>query len=887
MKRLEYQEESVERFTAYLEKLVAQRDAADKLAELARQAGMEPPIVDWCGQTWEALKTEGHLPMAKDTQGNAFVPPWLARADGMGRAVPNVCLKLPTGAGKTYLATRGIEQLQRIFYRRVNGLILWIVPSDAIYSQTWKNLANREHPYRMTLERASGGRVKLLRRGDAFTKADVESHLCVLVMMMAAAARQDTEVLKMFRDTGKYDGFFPAEDDFEAHKELRRLVPNLEVNDLADAPDWGGAGVTVKQSLGNVLCLARPTVILDEGHTAYTPTRRTTLAKFNPSFILELSATPNRGREQQSNVLHSVSGTQLKKEEMLKLPLILHDSGRGDWKDTLAAAHGKLNELQTLANRERDETGRYVRPVLLVRVERTGKDQTEAGKVHSNDVRKFLHEHLNAKEEEVAEKSSAEDELTAHNLMDESCPVRFIITKDALREGWDCPFAYVLAVMDATTAGTALTQMIGRILRQPEAQRYDASREELNQSHVFVRMGSVAEAVRQVQTGLESEGMGDLGQLVRAAGSSSGGSMGVTKEIERRPQFRRRIFLPRVLAKQGDSWRLFDYESDLYPHVPWDDLAWKGSATFSPDDAAALAHRRVAVDVDQLGADRGKPRSEAEIGIKPEMDFPALVRLLADVIPSPWQAARILRSTLSVLRGRGITDDELLASRYRLLETMRADLLQAIHEHTERIFCDLLERGEISFRLEGKALSWELAEKLTFEVSPPQDYPLLKSNGNPLEKSLFEQVWSCQLNKLETPVALYLDDVEAVRWWHRIAVLSDWYVEGWKKKRVFPDFLVALDEDDGKASRLVVVETKGLWLRNEDTKYKEKLFEVLERSGAGGVKVGELDLGDSPGAMRFRVVFEGDWKTQVDSALEPVTSPSADTKPKRTKKQAT
>src|SRR5690606_1765008 len=106
-------------------------------------------------------------------------------------------LKLPTGAGKTYLATRCVEQLNRLYYRRANGLVLWIVPSDAIFSQTWKALANREHPYRMTLERASGGRVKLLRRGDAFTKKDVENYLCVLVLMMAAAARQDTDVLKM------------------------------------------------------------------------------------------------------------------------------------------------------------------------------------------------------------------------------------------------------------------------------------------------------------------------------------------------------------------------------------------------------------------------------------------------------------------------------------------------------------------------------------------------------------------------------------------------------------------------------------------------------------------------------------------------------------------
>jgi type III restriction enzyme len=866
MKRLDYQEETVERFTSYLETLAAKRDAAERFAELARQNGMEPPNVDWCGQTWEALKMAGVLPKAKDTSGSLFVPPWLSRVDGIGRSVPNVCLKLPTGGGKTYLATRGIEQLQRIYYRRAHGLVLWIVPSDAIYSQTWKNLANREHPYRMTLERASGGRVKLLRRGDAFSKADAENYLCVFVMMMAAAARQDTDVLKMFQDTGRYPGFFPAEDEFEAQRALLKLVPNLEILDLTEGAFGGGP--TVKQSLGNVLCLARPTVILDEGHTAFSPIRRATLAKFNPSFILELTATPNRAKEQQSNVLHSVTGLALKREEMVKLPLNLHNAGKGDWKDTLTAAHGKLEELQTLAERERQESGRYVRPILLIRVERTGKDQTEAGMVHANDVRKFLHERLGAKDGEVAEKSSAEDELTVHDLLAENCPVRFIITKAALQEGWDCPFAYVLAVLDQTTAGTALTQMIGRILRQPHAERFPASQAGLNECHVFVHRQNVAEAVAKVRDGLSKEGMGDLGELVRAVGSGSTGGNVVTVEVERRAAFRRRIFLPRILARAGKGWRLFDCESDLFPSVPWDDLEWTKAGEFSPDDASSLAHTRVTVDVEQLGSDPKKALGTDEAGGKPELDFPALVRLLVDVIPSPWQAARILRGALSALRKRGFTEDQLLASRYRLIETMRADLLASLHVHTERIFCDLLATGDLSFRLEGDGLSWELAEKLAFEVIQPPDYQIThKASGQPVEKSLFEQVWSRHFNGLEKDVALYLDDVKAVRWWHRIAVQSDWYLDGWKKKRVYPDFLVALEELAGKPSRLVVVETKGLHLQNDDTAYKRRLFEILEKHSSKGVSVGELTLGDKPDSMRFRLVLEGDWKSQVDSAL--------------------
>ena len=219
--------------------------------------------------------------------------------------------------------------------------------------------------------------------------------------------------------------------------------------------------------------------------------------------------------------------------------------------------------------------------------------------------------------------------------------------------------------------------------------------------------------------------------------------------------------------------------------------------------AAALSHTRVAVDVDQLGPDPRKPLGEAEAGGRPELDFPALVRLLVDVIPNPWQAARILRGALAALRARGFTEDQLLASRYRLIETMRTDLLASIHTHTERIFCELLASGGLSFRLEGNGLNWELAEKLAF---------------------------------------------------------------GWKKKRVFPDFLVALEESDGKPSRLVVVETKGLHLQNDDTEYKRRLFETLEKHSGTGVPVGELTLDTKPGPMRFRLVLEGDWKSQVDAA---------------------
>src|SRR5690606_27937763 len=106
-------------------------------------------------------------------------------------------------------ASLAIERINTEYFRRQTGLVLWIVPSEAIYSQTWRQLANREHPYRQMLERASGGRVKLLEKDDTFTAQDVDSQLCVMLMMLQAGAvqKKSKDARKMFQNSGKYPSF--------------------------------------------------------------------------------------------------------------------------------------------------------------------------------------------------------------------------------------------------------------------------------------------------------------------------------------------------------------------------------------------------------------------------------------------------------------------------------------------------------------------------------------------------------------------------------------------------------------------------------------------------------------------------------------------------------
>lgn len=330
-----------------------------------------------------------------------------------------------------------------------------------------------------------------------------------------------------------------------------------------------------------MLRLVQPVIVIDEGHKAYSETARETLAGFNPRFILELSATPNTNGKHQSNVLVNVPGTDLKDEEMIKLPINIINEAKGGWKHALTLVHSKQMELEQAAQAFQAESGRYIRPIVLIRVERTGKDQRDAAMVHAEDAREYLRDQLGVKEEAIRLKTSSDDELADENLLSETSPVRFIITKDALREGWDCPFAYVLAILSRTTATTALTQMIGRVLRQPHAR--GTGQAALDECYVYTFDQDVMAAVDGVRKGLEDEGMADLASSVKAVDPGSGQVRNLRREIlRRRDKFAGlpSIFLPRVLHREdnaSEGYRPLDYDRDILGELDWDALYYLGA----------------------------------------------------------------------------------------------------------------------------------------------------------------------------------------------------------------------------------------------------------------------------------------------------------------------
>lgn len=878
MELKDYQNGVLDKLDYYLKKLADTKEEAEDFVAFQKMKGKEARLTDYAKDTWEALVQERRIDLLKDKSGNLVPAPYVTRFDGLERPIPNVCLKVPTGGGKTLLGVAAVERLQTDLFTQQTGMVLWVVPSDAIYKQTWKQLANREHPYRQMLERASGGRVKVLEKNDAFTKRDTDENLCVMLLMLQSSARQSKETLRMFRDSGRFTTFFPIEDDTTANEALLSSIRNLDCNDLSDYGWQEGiapGSVSVKQSLGNVLRMVRPVIIVDEGHKAYSETARETLCGFNPKFILELSATPNANGKHHSNVLVNVSGQALKDEQMIKLPINLINEDKSEWKHTLSLAHAKLAELEKDAGQLQNETGRYIRPIMLIRVERTGKDQRDSAFVHAEDAREYLIEKLGVNENEIRLKTSDKDELGDDDLLSEMCPVKYIITKDALREGWDCPFAYVLTVLSKMTAKTAITQMIGRVLRQPHARL--TQKPSLDECYVYTFDQDVMEAVAGVKQGLEEEGMGDVANQVKASEANKPAAVVSKETLLRRECFRNlpKIFLPRVLHRDAgnkDGYRLFDYERDVLGDLDWESLSYLNAESFQlVDDKLKRTIARIdyKMSKDNQGElDLADPVHEnIEFDPSAGLDISFMVRQLTDVIPNPWQAMRVLTHTLDILRGNGVSEEALFTNRLELLKEMKRDIKQQVAQLSEQIFRSKLDKGDISLRLlasDNEKLNWELAQTLEVNVSE-HDQVLRRKDGSELEKSLFEKVYQNGLNNLERDTAWYLDKQESVHWWHRIAVNQREYsLQGWQKQKVYPDLLVCVEQPNSGSYRFSVLETKGEHLKgNDDTEYKRRLFELLTEHVKTAVDAGELTLEAASGGMSFRMLMEDSWSQEI------------------------
>ena len=828
MELKDYQTKALDAFTQWLEALEKARAQSETGVAALQGAGVDIPadVRNYPKTAWQTLAGSG----------NAADPTcaYVERTDGAERPIlPHVCFKIPTGGGKTLLAAAALERMNR-----QTGLTLWITPTRAIYQQTKAALWNREHPYRQMLESASGGRVKLLEKDERFTKGDVENYLCVMLLMLPAANRQKgKEFLRMFRDSGRYPTLFPDSDDALGDGRLLEQHPDLE---RASHPNIERG--PVKHSLFNVFKMLRPVVVLDEAHKAYGKASEASefvqsINRLNPQMVIELSATPNRNI---SNLLVDISGVELRDEEMIKLPVQVTTFPGAEWEYTLGQAYDELERINAESLSLQMSEGRYIRPIAVVRVERTGKDQRDGERVHAEDVREHLTLNLGVPAEAVRVKSSENDELGREDLLSEYSPVRWIITRAALMEGWDCPFAYLLVMLDNTSAQRAITQLVGRVMRQPHARR--TGRTALDQCYVYCWNTDVGVAVGHVKSGLEQEGLTGLGADVI---SQSGDVQRLV--LKRRQKFRgQSIFLPMVNHRSADGWCELDYQRHMLPEIEWAKISAPNSQNTLPNPA-----RRQSATVD-VGDALPVYHSDQELYIDKTVSISWFARRLADVIPNSWQASRIAQERIQQLREMGESDDSIYDRRSFLASELHHHVSTEVEKQAERVFRNKIRDGTISFDLESNGRRFHMRD--SYEIPVSVDESSLQTYGKPLQLSLFEPVLARQFDSdLERNFARYLDEQKALQWWHRVAVRQqgDYYLRGWKQERIWPDFVAMAGNTDGKP-HVLVFETKGEHLSgNPDTEYKRRVLETLE----GAFNAGTMKVCDGPARGTFRLVF--------------------------------
>jgi type III restriction enzyme len=826
MELKEYQTSTLDAFTRWRDALAAAQVQSEIAVAALQSVGADIPddVRNYPKAAWQRLAQNGGV--AK-TAGE-----YVSRTDDAGRHIPHVCFKVPTGGGKTLLAAAALKKMSR-----QTGLTLWITPTKAIYEQTKAALRNREHPYRQMLDQASGGRVRFVEKDYPLTAADVANYLCVMLLSLPAANRnRNRDFLRMFRDSGRYPTLFPDNDDALGDARLLNNYPDLE-RTSGDGP--------VKQSLFNVFKMLRPVVVLDEAHKAYGARNQEANEEFaravnrlDPSLVIELSATPNRGI---SNLLVDITGIELKNEEMIKLPVQVTSFTNAEWQYTLAQAHEELENLAAEGQSLQMSEGRYIRPIAVVRVERTGKNQRDGERVHAYDVRDYLIQNLGVPESAVAIKSSELDELSGKDLLSEFSPVRWIITRAALMEGWDCPFAYVLVMLDNTRAQRAITQLVGRVMRQPHARR--TGRKLLDQCYVYCWNTDVGIAVGQVKSGLEEEGLTGLGDSVYGPATEM---RRVT--VNRRAKFQgKNIFLPLVLHKDGGSWTELDYRRNILPRIDW-------SAITEPDPQSTLRDpaQRQSASVD-IGNTLPIFHASQELYIDKTVLISWFARRLSDVMINPWQASRVVRQLVERLHGAGETDEQIYDRRSYLDYALREHIKKEVEEQAEGAFHDKLRQGEIRFDLDAGQPNFRMIE--SYEIPFSEDFGLMAgNNGLPVQLSLFEPIYTQQFDSgLERNFARYLDEQKALHWWHRVAVRQkgEYHLRGWKQERIWPDFVAMGGETDGKP-HVLVFETKGEHLRsNPDTDYKQKVLETLQNA----YNCGTMTVKDGPAKGTFRLVF--------------------------------
>ncbi len=390
-------------------------------------------------------------------------------------STPYICLRLPTGGGKTFLSAHTISVAAQAYMEQDTPLVLWLVPTNTIRQQTLETLKNPRHPNREAIAQVFGSQVLVLDIAD-FTQIrpqDIKGKAVIVVGTMQTLRVDKTEGRKVYAHHEALEPHFVN---------IPKTLEGLEK--IEEGADKG----TIKYSFRNLLALHSPLVIVDEAHNSTSPLSVEVMQRINPACIVEFTATPAGN----SNILHSVSASELKSEQMIKLPIVLTE--HQTWQEAITASVQTREKLLTLAKQERE----YIRPIVLFQAEDKGHEITY------EIVLNYLMEQEKIPRERIAIATGNQRELDGVNLFDPNNKVDFVITVEALKEGWDCSFAYVFCSVATVHSKKDIEQILGRVLRMPYATK--RVQDELNRAYAHVSEDSWKNAVPELQDRMISMG---------------------------------------------------------------------------------------------------------------------------------------------------------------------------------------------------------------------------------------------------------------------------------------------------------------------------------------------------------------------------------------------
>jgi len=783
--------------------------------------------------------------------------------------MPYVCLRLPTGGGKTLVACYAVAIAARQYLQTDHPTVLWLAPSNAIVNQTLNALRNRQHPYRQQLDEQFGGNVKIMTIADALyvTRADLSGAACVIVTTFQALRVDKTEGRKVYESNGQLQHHFDG------------LTSMLLA--LFTRPDG-----SVDYSLANVLTMRRPLVVMDEAHNARTPLSFSTLARFHPSAILELTATPETmhdpARERYaSNVLAHASALELKNAEMIKLPIRLRTYTT--WQMVVRDALDTRRQLEEQAVRERATTGEYVRPIILFQAQSVNGDDINVEK-----LKQSLIEDFQVPSEQIAIHTGTTPGLNGVDVASEACPITYIITVKALVEGWDCPFAYVLCSLGNVSTPRAVEQVLGRILRLPGAKR--KVHDSLNAAYAFAVSDSFIRTAANLKDAL-IEGAGfqrleaadlvvevqglqptlfdrrvrvstmprletlPLPLLQRVSFEPETQELVVrgivdtaeVKEITRcftedadREAVQRAILpnIPQQSTVDQGAFRIpalslrIDGQLELFDDTHLLDVPWNLSdfpatldETLFPSAAAAGTTGQIDVTdrghVELTGFVTRLHEDLSLFGAEPGWTVPMLTAWLSqrvtahDLIPSQLRSF-VATAVESVMRDRSWPMDQVAAEKYRLAKALEAAIERHRTSQRQQTFDRLLFGPQA-------AVEVDPAKCLTIdpEYYAPNSY---FDGGYPWAKHAFHRVGELKSEGEEFECATRIDQHPNVRRWvrniERRPLRSFWLQTS--TDRFYPDFVVELLD-----GRILVVEYKGgdSW-SNDDSREKRRIGEL-------------------------------------------------------------